>query len=382
MPPRLLACVPDLSASLGVGRVYSGSADALRRLGWTVDYLAPQDLAPHLTTATTEEYRQALRARLRTLAADYDCVEYCYATLPFPRSEFPSGPVFVARSVLLEHHLKDFTIPYLAHAPRRIATYLRSRLPLRPKGWNLDEHLARCDATMAAADLISVASPRDRGKLVSLGLPAAKIAVLPYGLNAEDLATLGEVSPAAGEPPRAVFLGTFDSRKGGAEMPRIFASLQRRVPNLRLRLLGTAGLHATAQEVAAFFPRRLRSQLEIFPRFDRSELPELLSGCSLGLFPSYLESFGFSVVEKLAAGVPVVAYDVPGPGDLLPRDWLAPRGQWKQLADRAARLLSDPSALAAARIEARTQAARWTWDQSARLTAEAYLAARPVVTGS
>ena len=376
MPPRLLACVPDLSASLGVGRVYSGSADALRRLGWTVDYLAPQDLAPHLTTATTEDYRQALRRRLQTLAADYDCVEFCYTSLPFPRSEFPARTVFVARSVLLEHHLKDFKIPYLAHTSRRLTSYLRSCLPFRPKGWNLDEQLRRCDATMAMADLVSVASPRDRDKLVSLGFSPDKVAVLPYGLDDADLATLGSVSHSSGEPPRAVFLGTFDSRKGGAQMPLIFENLQRRIPKLRLRLLGTAGLHSTAQEVAAFFPRRLRSQLEIFPRFDRSELPQLLAGCSVGLFPSYLESFGFSVVEKLAAGLPVLAYDVPGPGDLLPPAWLSPRGQWKQLADRAGNLLADPAALAEARQEARRQAARWTWDNSARLTAAAYLGAK------
>lgn len=37
----------------------------------------------------------------------------------------------------------------------------------------------------------------------------------------------------------------------------------------------------------------------------------------MGAFPSYLEGWPIAVVEQLAAGIPVVAYDVPGPRDIL-----------------------------------------------------------------
>ncbi len=374
-PKRLLACVPNLSGSLGISRVYTGSCDALRRRGWQVDYLSPADLG--LSVGILEEtYRQALRERLQAVAGGYDFVEYDYSTLPFPRGDFPATPVFVACSVLLDHHLRDITLPSLLKGPRRLASLLRGKLPGRRPGWNLPDHIARCDATMRSADLVSVAGPRDLAKLVSLGMPREKVAVLPYGLDISDFERLAAVPAHDTPPPRAVFLGTFDARKGGAELPRIFTALRKRHPGFRLRLLGTAGLYPTAGEVAAFFPRALRPALEIFPRFERADLPALLSDCTLGIFPSHLESFGFSVLEKMAAGLPVLAYDVPGPGDLLPREWLVPRGDWAALGGLAEQFLSHPERLPAARLLARETASRWTWDKAGKLTEEAFLQAQ------
>ena len=47
------------------------------------------------------------------------------------------------------------------------------------------------------------------------------------------------------------------------------------------------------------------------------ELPQLLNSTKVGMFPSYIEGFGLAIVEQLACGIPVVAYNVPGPKDIL-----------------------------------------------------------------
>ena len=69
-------------------------------------------------------------------------------------------------------------------------------------------------------------------------------------------------------------------------------------------------------------------QISCRPTFAAHDLPSLLADCAIGIFPSHVEGFGLAVLEQLAAGLPTIAYDVPGPrqilqtqsaGDCLPR---------------------------------------------------------------
>ena len=57
--------------------------------------------------------------------------------------------------------------------------------------------------------------------------------------------------------------------------------------------------------------------------------------CTVGAFPSYVEGFGLAVLEQLAAGLPTVAYNLPGPRDILKStlpDLLVPCGDAEKFA--------------------------------------------------
>ncbi len=142
------------------------------------------------------------------------------------------------------------------------------------------------------------------------------------------------------------------------------------MPHCRFRLLGAN--YRDANEVLRYFPPKFRANLEIQSRFEPEQLPELLSDCSLGIFPSYLESFGFGVLEMLAASLPVIAYDAPGPPMMLPREYLVPRGDVQAMSSKVVALLSSPDEIAAARAWARRRAREFTWERSARLTSQVY----------
>ena len=68
------------------------------------------------------------------------------------------------------------------------------------------------------------------------------------------------------------------------------------------------------------------------------------------MFPSRVESFGYGVLEMLAAAVPVIAYDAPGPHVMLPPEYRVPVGAAGDMADRVCDLLTDPDRLRAARL--------------------------------
>src|SRR5436853_2192871 len=84
--------------------------------------------------------------------------------------------------------------------------------------------------------------------------------------------------------------------------------------------------------------------VEIVPQFDPDQLPQLVSDCTVGAFPSYVEGFGMAVIEQLAAGLPTVAYDAPGPRDILGGQLaplLVPAGDVSRFAEVLSDLLTD-----------------------------------------
>ena len=71
-------------------------------------------------------------------------------------------------------------------------------------------------------------------------------------------------------------------------------------------------------------PRRARVRastdgVTVLPHYRSEELPELLAPVTVGALPTYVEGYGLGIVEQLAAGIPSIAYDVPGPRTLLRR---------------------------------------------------------------
>jgi glycosyltransferase involved in cell wall biosynthesis len=108
------------------------------------------------------------------------------------------------------------------------------------------------------------------------------------------------------------------------------------------------------------------------PRFAAEALPELLAPCSVGIFPSYVEGFGYGVLEMLAASLPVIAYDVPGPPMMLPPEYLVGRGDVAGLSARVVALLRDPARLADARSWARERSRQFCSQEIAGATSAIY----------
>ena len=82
--------------------------------------------------------------------------------------------------------------------------------------------------------------------------------------------------------------------------------------------------------------------IEILPCYNSDELPALLSGATVGAFPSYMEGFGFAVLEKLACGLPTISYDIPGPREMLrtlDSSFTIPVGNVEKFSDRLIKLL-------------------------------------------
>ena len=171
--------------------------------------------------------------------------------------------------------------------------------------------------SLETCDLINLPNRDELAYVRSeLGL-GEKAFFFPFGLSQDRLNAFARaVQPAEVRlsSPTVAFIGTWGTRKGSRDWGEIIEGVQSRIPTARFRFLGT-GL--SKQAVLADIPPQHWDAGEILPRFNSEELPQLLGGVTVGAFPSYIEGFGFAVLEKLACGIPTVAYDVPGPREML-----------------------------------------------------------------
>jgi glycosyltransferase involved in cell wall biosynthesis len=374
---KMLICSKSkLSRELGGPRVLLEIGEGLRRLGWTVDVNTPEDLGvPPAWNGSLEErkrYVEALAAHLRGCAQDYDVIEVDHEFYPRPRAELPAQTLLVARSVLLFQHFKHIALPTSPSLRAQLGRLVRG--PARRRFHA--ELMAQSDRTVAEADLVNVSNEDDRKALVAQGIAPERVVVIPYGLDDARFEALSQVVPPQSGPPVIGFVGTFDYRKGALDFPRLVARVLRDVPQARFRLLGTRGHLRDAAQVLHCFPRAHRAHLDVVPAFESAALPRLLSGVSLGVFPSYLEGFGFGVLEMLGASIPTVAYDAPGPPMMLTPDQLVPVGDADAMADWVIRMCKDPAARTAAGRVARQTALRFRWADICQMTASAYEDAR------
>jgi glycosyltransferase involved in cell wall biosynthesis len=180
----------------------------------------------------------------------------------------------------------------------------------------------------AAVDRFVAPSRYAVGQLALLGLPGVEVLphYLPDDAFAEDSrADRGDYALVAARlsPEKGIDLAIEAAAASG-------------VP---LRVAGDGPAAAELAELA----RRLRAPVELLGRVGRSEMSRLLSGAGALVLPSRYHEFApYSVLEAMAAGVPVVATGMGGVPELVGSGRCLPPGDPPALATRLRELFDDP----------------------------------------
>lgn len=152
--------------------------------------------------------------------------------------------------------------------------------------------------------------------------------------------------------PQIVFVGRSEPRKG---LPVLLRAFDRLPGTPVLDLVGV-----DAGEVPA------RPRVRVHGRVPDAERVRLIGEADILCAPSLGgESFGVVVLEGMAAGVPVVATEIPGYAAVLPPSAgrLVPPGDDAALAGALAELLSDRELRLRLGEEGRREAARYDWSR-------------------
>ncbi len=269
------------------------------------------------------------------------------------------------RHLLTVYDMTSFSLPECHVALRRSAPYR----------WAILTSLRR-------AHLVSVPSRSTRDEVLRLveGVAPEKLRVVPPGID-------GAFSPRSEGEIRAVveklgirgryvlFLGTLEPRKN---LPRLVEAFGRMVERSgrdeQLVLAGVLGWESEPL-LAAISSSGAADRIRRLGYVDGADLPALLSGAGLFVYPSLEEGFGFPPLEAMACGTPTVASETTSLAEnLRGAAELVPPTDVGALAAAMERMLVDEGLRAVRRRQGLERAAGFRWQRTAAETVECYRA--------
>ncbi|MHB1317886.1 MAG: glycosyltransferase family 4 protein [Anaerolineae bacterium] len=240
------------------------------------------------------------------------------------------------------------------------------------------QRMTRATATRASRVIVDSASTQD-DVMELLDIPSERIAVIYPGVS---LSSTDRPNPEKTRSFRArlmlendyvLFVGTLEPRKNIALLLDAWAMLA-----------SHHGLHPTLVIVGGkgWFYEQLDARVRALGLTDSvrfagyvpdEELASWYAAATLFVFPSLYEGFGFTPLEAMACGVPVVTSNRSSLPEVVGNAGIAlPPDDPTAWADTIAMLLSSPEKRSEMVEAGYRQAASFSWDDTARKTADVY----------
>jgi glycosyltransferase involved in cell wall biosynthesis len=115
-------------------------------------------------------------------------------------------------------------------------------------------------------------------------------------------------------PLQLLYVGTWLDRKGIYYLIDAFRTLIRKKAPVELSVVGCVSSEA---DVKAFFSPEVRSRVRVLPFVKREDMPAVYAEHDIFLLPSLMEGMPLSLLEAMAAGMPVVTTCNSGMADVV-----------------------------------------------------------------
>jgi len=154
-------------------------------------------------------------------------------------------------------------------------------------------------------DAVVVPSTPVKSALETYDIATDRIEVIPNGIH-PDRYHRPDIDST---PGRLVTIGRLCKRKGHADILRAFTTIQQTHPETHLDIVGAGPRRAELEDLAAEL--RVREHVTFHGFVPEEEKIRLLNTAELFVFGSHQEGFGIGILEAMAAGLPIVARNLP-----------------------------------------------------------------------
>ena len=310
----------------GVVRTLTNMAEAARAFGVEISFLTPLSFRT-FAMPSYPDLRLALpyQAKIARLIAEARPDSIHIAT---------EGPI----GLLVRRYCRKNQLPFTTSFHTRFPEYISARLPI-PEAWIW----TALRAFHGPSQAVMAATPALAGELRARGF--RNVVLWPRGVDASQF------------HPRAADLG----------LPRpVFLCVGRVAVEKNLEAFLDLDLHGTKVIVGdgparAALTRKYPQAVFLGARQGK-ELAEAYAAADVFVFPSKTDTFGLVLLEALASGLPVAAFPVTGPRDVIGNEPVGALNDDLRMACLTAVTISPQACLAFA--------ARHTWEASARAFVE------------
>lgn len=232
-----------------------------------------------------------------------------------------------------------------------------------------------------ARGIIAVSYATKQHIVEALGIPESRITVIPEGVDKlfsriSEKKKLREVVMRLGLPHKFILhVGTTYYNKNIEGLLQIFFSLAKHDADL---YLVKAGDWWTPEQEDMIRKSGLAKRILHVGFVDTVDLPSLYSLARVLIQPSYAEGFGFTVLEAMACGCPVVVSDIPAMREMVQDAgvYIAP-SPTKQHIREIESLIASKTKRKTMMKRGYRRAATYSWDKAARKTYSLY---RKIIT--
>jgi len=342
-----LVCPYEWEASGGVQVHVRNLALRLLERGHDVGVLAPT------TTAASEAWVRSVGRPLR---------------FPYRGTVAPIAPQSYRRT---RAALGDFR-PQLVHVhePLSPSASMFATLATRaPVVATVHAYLDRSIAMELAAPVlrriwrrvtVGVAVSQAASSFMRRAIPEAVLEIVPNGVDVGGFAhaePMGDLMPGR----RILWVNRLDAQKGFPVALAAFAKVLSKVPDAILIVVG----EGNDREALALLTASARARVEMRGAAPNEAIPSYLAASEVFVSPAIgQESFGIVLVEAMAAGVPVVATDIPGYREVVSdgvEGLLVPPRDPEALAAALVRVLTEPELAAGLGDAGRARALSFDW---------------------
>ncbi len=305
---------------LGVLKVHYELKEEYEKQGHIVDVLDYSVIYPNGLNAFTKIFGKLPTFKfwkyLKNNSYKYDVIDANIECIVYPKESFGFKGVLLVRS----HGITPIYVK-----AEKIESYRKAlvaehvNINFKTKLGNIYRNLQKKAgpkeffASVKYADLVHCLNEEEYKYFLNYGIPIEKLLLIPNGLPDKFIQAFNEEKNTK-KANSLCFIGSWTIRKGIKDFDHILTTVRKHIDVKDFFLLG--GFYPE-NYVKKDFNIVNQSVLQIIPNFKPEQLDFYLKTCKVGLFPSYAEGFGLAVVEQLACGIPVVAYKVPGPTDIL-----------------------------------------------------------------
>ncbi len=225
------------------------------------------------------------------------------------------------------------------------------------------------------ADLLIVVNPIVKQQLSKIGFDKRKIRI---NYNGIDHAKIQSFQPSI-KKYDCVFLGRLSVSKGIFDLVKIWKNVTAKRPYAILAIIGEGDKKLEQTLRIRIKESNLEKNVDVLGYLDDDQVFGALKSSKVFIFPSHEEGFGIAILEAMACGLPIVAWDLPVYKTIFPEGMIAvPINNINVFAEAVLQLLKNGQLRRDLSLKAMEISGRYDWnevaDRELRIMQESLLA--------